>query len=121
MPGNPGIPSRRRQKLKRTVVTVILISLALLYGLVVFLVITRGHRSESSGGAEVPGEDVAVAFSGDDTDPDTAGGLVADDMYLMAREKHTSYWTDHTNREALSNAIRLYRRALEKDPEHARA
>jgi len=121
MPGNPFIPSRRRQKLKRTVLAVILISLALLYGLVVFLVITRGDRSESPHAAEDPGEDVAGAFSGNDADPDTSGLLAADDIYLMAREKHTAYWTDHTDSEALYDAISLYRRVLERDPEHARS
>lgn len=121
MHGNPGIPSRRRQKLKRAVLAVILISLGVAYGLVVFLVITRGHRSESSHADEGSAEEIAGAFSGDDTEPDTSGGLGADDVYLMARERHTAYWTDHTDSVALSEAISLYRRALEKDPEHAPA
>lgn len=110
MPGNPGIPSRRWQKLKRTVLTVILVSLGVFYGLVVFLVITRGYRSESSGAAERI----------NNRDSDSVGDLAAGDIYLMARGKHTAYWIDHTDRQALSDAINLYRKALEKDPEHAR-
>ena len=47
--------------------------------------------------------------------------LTAYDFFLRARDEHMMYWQDYSNRNALEQAIKLYRRALEYDSTYAQA
>ena len=47
--------------------------------------------------------------------------LTAYDFFLRARDEHMMYWQDYSNRNALEQAITLYRRALEYDSTYAQA
>jgi TolB-like protein len=47
--------------------------------------------------------------------------ISAYDIFLRARDEHNRYWLNSQNREALENAIVLYRSALDVDSTYARA
>jgi len=45
--------------------------------------------------------------------------LTAFDFFLRARDEHTNYWLDNSDKNALEKAITLYQRALENDSTYA--